>query len=216
MSNFGNRRITITDAHFSNACGLLKLSNQSRKVLSIFSFSEQTNIRGFFALSIKEMTIWNIYRYFELSIQPLRQGHPPQIVASWFLEFSKFKGAIVEDLFERKHASNIVDIIEKSIYHGLNLSDFARELVPAEFDITMYSGVSLPQRGEGECEDEDERRREFNPLFSEIQFSIWTNQSHIKRNCGVLLSIENCERMREEVVEVFDESNHPINKKRRN
>jgi len=212
MSNFGNRRIIITNAHFSNACISLKLSNRSRNVLSIFSFSEQNTIRGFFTLSIKEMTIWNMYRYFELSIQPLRQGHPPQIVASWFLEFFKFKGAIVEDLFERKHGSNLVDIIEMSIYHGLNLSDFARELVPTEFDITMYSGVSLPQRGEGE--DEDERRREFNPLFSEIRFSIWTNQSPIKRNRDVLLSIENCARMCEEAVEVFDKRNQPINKKR--
>ena len=210
---FNLKRIkTITDNHFNSASISLRLSNCRRELLSIFSFSEQNTIRGFFMLSIKEITIWNIYRYYELSIQPLRQGCPPKIVASWFLEYLKFKGAIVEDLFERKHSLNLVDIIEKSIHHGLNLLDFAKELVPAKFDITMYSGVFLPHTGE----DDDERRREFNPLFSEIQFSIWTNQLPIKRNCDMLLRIENCELMREEEVNVFDESNHPINKKWQN
>ena len=165
MSNL--RRITriktITDDHFNSASVSLRLSNYRRELLSIFSFSEQDTIRGFFTLSIKEITIWNIYSYYELSIQPLRQGRPLQIVSSWFLECLKFKGAIVEDLFEIKHSLNLVDIIEKSIHHGLNLLDFARELVPAKFDITMYSGVFLPHTGE-----DDERRQEFNPLFSEI------------------------------------------------
>ena len=54
-------------------------------------------------LSITQITL-SKYRYFELSIQPSRQGHHPQIVASWFLEYCYFRAAIVENLFEKKHA----------------------------------------------------------------------------------------------------------------
>lgn len=62
----------------------------------------------------------------------------------------------------------------------------------------MYSGVFLPHT------DDDEISRKYNPLFSGIQYSIWTNQSPIKRNHDVLLSIENCADIDEEAVEVIE------------
>lgn len=94
-------------------------------------------------------------------------------------------------------------MIEKSIYHGVNLLDFARELVP----ITMYSDVFLLPT------DDDEISRKYNPLFSGIQYSIWTNKSPIKRNRDVSLSIKNCAHICEEAVKVI-ESEPPPNKKR--
>jgi hypothetical protein len=144
MSNL--RRITriktITDDHFNSASVSLRLSNYRRELLSIFSFSEQDTIRGFFTLSIKEITIWNIYSYYELSIQPLRQGSPPQIVASWFLECLKFKGAIVEDLFET------VATVFTNHHNGKELiltkiTDDGSQFVRFEFEVCMYGTVSL-------------------------------------------------------------------------
>lgn len=86
----------------------------------------------------------------------------------------------------------------------MNLSDFARVLVP----ITMYSGVFLPPT------NDDEISRKYNPLFSEIQYSIWTNQSPIKRNRDMSLSIKNCAHISEKAVEVINESDPSLNKKR--
>lgn len=69
-------QITLQVQHFNHASGLLRSSNQIIRSSSFFSFSENGHIKGFYKRDY----------YKELSIQPLRQGHPPQIVASWFLE----------------------------------------------------------------------------------------------------------------------------------
>ena len=144
---------------------------QARTTLFSFSNKDCCIVQGFFNLTIIEIIVPNGLRFSQLTIQPLRQGHPPQIVASWFidmfLDMFYFRSAIVENRF-KKNSQNLLDIIKKTIHYGLNLSEFARELVPIKFDITMHTDSPWPDSSE----DDNPLGREFNPHHCEIKPSL--------------------------------------------
>lgn len=166
---FWKKENPLTKRNFKTGRELIPISRPRQAITELFSFSKRDCciIRGFFTLTVIEIMVPNGLRFFQLTIQPLRQGCPPQIVASWFINMFDFRSMIVDDCF-KKHSQNLLEIIKKSIYRGLNLSEFARELVPIEFDITMHTDSPWPDSSE----DDDRPGRGFNPLLREIKPSL--------------------------------------------
>lgn len=192
----------LTLGNFKTGGKLIPVVQPIQAVTALFSFSKKDCciVRGFFNLTITEIIVPNGLRFSQLTIQPLRQGHPPQIVASWFIDMFYFRSVIVENRF-KKNSQNLLDIIKKTIHYGLNLSELARELVPNEFDITVYTKSSCSDS----FEDDDIFGREINPLRCDIKLS----PLHVQRKRN-LLCIEDGEK-----VEVFDERNEEPDPKKR-
>lgn len=167
--NFWEKKQGLTLGNFKTGGKLISIVDPRQTQTALFSFSNKDCciIRSFFTLTVIEIIVPNGLRFFQLTIQPLRQGRPSQIVASWFIDMFKFRSVIVDDCF-KPNSQNLLDIIKKSIYHGLNLSEFARELVPIEFDITMHTNSPWPDSSE----DDDALRRGFNPILCSIKPSL--------------------------------------------
>jgi hypothetical protein len=164
--NFWPINTCLTLGNFKTAGKLVSKYLPIQTPIGFFSFSEKGcgSARGFFVLHIIEIIVPNGLRFFQLTIQPLRQEHPPQIVASWFIEMFNFRSVIVDKCF-KQNSVNLLNIIKNSIYHGLNLLEFARELVPMKFDITMFTNSPCPNISE----NDNTYPRQFNPFLSDIQ-----------------------------------------------
>ena len=159
----------LTISNFRTGSKLISIIRPIQSLTTLFSFSNKDCciVRGFFKLTAIEIIVPNGLRFFELTIQPLRQGCPPQTVASWFLNMFSFRSMIVDDCF-KQNSQNLLDIIKKSVYRGLNLLEFARELVPIEFDITMHTNSPWPDSSE----DDAPLGRGFNPILCSIKPSL--------------------------------------------
>ena len=199
-----NHQITLTIAAFKKAETESGITSNNTGIIaqSVFSFSDKNGMkRGFFILVVKEMKMAESSCYFELSIQPLRQGQLPEIVAQWFLRSKILNGMMIKKMF-KEHLTKLNNLIQKSVNGVFNLPDIARALVPLEFDITLYSGAPPPIPHDENTEFE----RHFNPLLNEIKFSLPLRP--IKRNR--ILMIE--QAVREQPIELLDEKS---NKKQR-
>ena len=200
--NNWNKNKGLTLGNFKTGGKLISVVQPIQARTTLFSFSKKgcCIVQGFFNLTIIEIIVPNGLRFSQLTIQPLRQGHPPQNVAHWFTDMFYFRSVIVDNRF-KKNSQNLLDIIKKTIHYGLNLSEFAGELVPIEFDITMHTNSPWPDSSE----DDDCLGREINPLRCDIKLS----PLHVQRK-RTLLCIEDGEK-----VEVFDERNEEPDPKRR-
>lgn len=163
MSSLRDRALNISD--FKKSDLLVETTHSNQTQTALFSFYERDGrpVQHYFLLSCDEISVLGL-RFFQLRIQPLRQGQPSQIVASWFLEIFKFRSVLVNDCF-KKNEVNLLSIIKGSIHDGLNLSKFAREIVPIKFDITEFTKSHCPNTSE----DDDSFRREINICSSDIQ-----------------------------------------------
>ncbi len=199
--NYWNKNDLLTRGNFETGAKLVPVVQPTQASTALFCFSKKDCciVRGFFTLTIIEIIVPNGLRFFQLTIQPLKQGRPSQNVAWWFLDIFCFRSLTVDDYF-KKNLQNLVDIVKRSIYHGLNLFEFARELVPMEFDITMLTDSPCPDTSI----DDDIFGREINPLRCDIQLS----PLHVQRK-RQFLCIE------DGAVEVFDEKNEELNPKKR-
>ena len=166
MLSLRYRKLNISD--FKKSDLLVETTHSNQTQTALFSFYERDGrpVQHYFLLSCDEISVLGL-RFFQLRIQPLRQGQPSQIVASWFLEIFKFRSVLVNNCF-KKNEVNLLSIIKGSIHDGLNLSEFARELVPIKFDITMHTDSPWPDSSE----DDDALRRGFNPIRCSIKASL--------------------------------------------
>jgi hypothetical protein len=164
MLSLKNRALKYSD--FKKSDSLVQTTHPNQTQTALFSFYERDgrHVQHYFLLSCDEILVLDL-RFFQLRIQPLRQGQPSQIIASWFVEMFNFRSVLVSDCF-KKNEVNLLRIIKDSIYRGLNLLEFAREIVPVKFDITMFTNSPCPPNT---SDDDDGFRREINPLLSDIQ-----------------------------------------------
>ena len=150
--NNWNKNKGLTLGNFKTGGKLISVVQPIQARTTLFSFSKKgcCIVQGFFNLTIIEIIVPNGLRFSQLTIQPLRQGHPPQIVASWFIDMFYFRSVIVDNRF-KKNSQNLLDIIKKTIHYGLNLSEFARELVLSKMmtfseERSIHFGVILNYR----------------------------------------------------------------------